>query len=347
MSLEQLKSYTNCLLNNDDPAAVHTALTGIHTIFYKYASVRGDVLESRHDQDTFLPGGVAISPHLAARCLFDPVRTVQFLRGIHAGIHEAMRRFPGEPIHIAYAGCGPYATLLLPLTTQFLPAQIQLTLIDINQPSIDGVQRLITGLGLNDYIHAVVQADAVTYQHPDTYPLHMVVSETMQAGLAREPQLAITRNFLPQLAENGLFIPENIEVTACLSRSTAEDIGLLMHRDALGYPVGRTAQVQENHLPLGRVLTLNARSAHPDALGRSWEPISLVTLDIPHRDEQFDQFLLMTAVTVFGAYGFGPYECELSFPLRLHDLDYVAGGSKVQFSYTFGRKPGLQHQMVR
>ena len=50
-------------------------------------------------------------------------------------------------------------------------------------------------------------------------------------------------------------------------------------------------------------------------------------------------------VTVFGSYGFGPYECELSFPLRLHDLDQIASGQKVHFSYVFDRKPGLQHQL--
>ncbi|MEJ2750284.1 MAG: hypothetical protein P8183_20610, partial [Anaerolineae bacterium] len=196
MSLVQLRSATDCLLNQDEPALVQAALNSLHAIFARYTAVRGDVLEPQHDQDTFLPGGVAISPHLAARCLFDPVRTVQFLRGIYAGIHEAMRRFPGECIHIVYAGCGPYATLLLPLTTQFTPAQIQLTLIDINQPSIDGVRRLTAALGLDDYVQACVQANAITHQHPPDNPLHMVVSETMQTGLAREPQVAIMRNFL-------------------------------------------------------------------------------------------------------------------------------------------------------
>ncbi len=340
MSLAQLRSDTTCLLNEDAPAAVHAAQNSIHTIFSKHSTVRGDVLEHRHDQDSFLPGGVAISPHLAARCLFDPVRTVQFLRGIYAGIHEAIRRFPGERIHIAYAGCGPYATLLLPLTTQFTPAQIQLTLIDINKPSVDGVQRLIAALGLNDYVHTCVQADAVTYQHP--HPLHMVVSETRQTGLAREPQVAIMRNFLPQIKENGLFLPQNIVVEAFFSNTAVEDIGWLMHRDGFGHPVGRLAQI--DRMLLGRIMALNAETIQE--MGHGWETIPLTTLEIPPRDEQFDQFLLMTTVTVFGTYGFGPYECELSFPLRLHTLDRVTGGSKIHFSYVFGQKPGLQHQLL-
>ena len=336
---------TICLLKCDDRAAVHTALNNIHAIFSEITTVRGNVLDKWHDQDTFLDGGVAISPHLAARCLFDPVRTVQFLRGIHAGIQEAMRRFPNEQIHIIYAGCGPYATLLLPLTTQFTSDQIQLTLIDINKPSIDGVQRLIKALGIDDYIDACIQADAITYRHPPEIPLHMVVSETMQAGLAREPQIAIMRNFLSQIKENGIFIPENIVVEACLSNSEQEDIGLLMHRDDLGYPIGREKQALDR-VPLGRIIALNATTARAKAIGSEWATIPLATIGIPPRSKQFDQFLLLTTVTVFDSYGFGPYECELSFPLRLHDLDQIVSGQKVRFSYVFDRKPGLQHQLV-
>jgi hypothetical protein len=345
MSREKLRTATICLLKSENQAAIHTALNTIHTIFSETTTVRGDILEPHHDEETFLDGGVAISPHLAARCLFDPLRTMRFLRGIYAGIHEAIRRFPGERIHIVYAGCGPYGTLLLPLTTRFTPEQMQLTLIDIHKPSIDGVRSLIETLDIENYIYKCVQADAVTYRHPPKMPLHMVISETMEAGLAREPQLAIMRNFLPQLQENGLFIPENIVVEACLSSSEKEDIGLLMHRDEFGYPVGREVQRQTDRLPLERIIALNSESAHPEAIGRGWEAIPLTTVEIPDRDERFDQFLLLTTVSVFGPYGFEPYDCELSFPLRLHELNQVESGSKIHFSYVFGRKPGLHHEL--
>lgn len=346
MSLTQLRNATDVLLNSDHPYAVHCALNSIHLLFSEITKVRGDVLERHHNEETFLDGGVAISPHLAARCLFDPIRTVQFLRGIHAAIHEAFRRFPGERINILYAGCGPYGTLLLPLTTQFTPKQIQLTLIDIHKPSIDAVRCLIETLGIESYIYKCVQADAVIYHHPVEIPLHMVVSETMEAGLAREPQLAIMRNLSPQLQEKGLFIPENIVVEACLSSSESEDIGLLMHRDQFGYPVGREMQRQTERFALDRIIELNSESAHPQEIGRGWETIPLKTLEIPAREQRFDQFLLLTRVSIFGSFGFEPYDCELSFPLRLHDLNQVASGSRIQFSYMFGQKPGLHHELL-
>jgi hypothetical protein len=346
MHLEKLRNATRCLLSSEDQAAIHIALNTIHTIFSEITTVRGDISEPHHDEETFLDGGVAISPHLAARCLFDPIRTVQFLRGINAAISDSIHRFPSERINILYAGCGPYGTLLLPLTTRFTPEEIQLTLIDIHKPSIDGVRSLIKALGIENYIYKCVQADAVTYRHPTEVSLHMVISETMEAGLAREPQLAIMRNFLPQLQENGLFIPENIVVEACLSSSEQEDIGLLMHRDELGYPVGREMQQQMDRLPLEQIIAVNSELAHPQEIGYGWESIPLTTIEIPPRDERFDQFLLFTTVSIFGSYGFKPYDCELSFPLRLHDLNQVASGSRIQFSYVFGQRPGLQYELI-
>ena len=153
MPLEKLRNATICLLTSADQAAIHIALDTFHTIFSEITTVRGDISESLHEEETFLDGGVAISPHLAARCLFDPIRTVQFLRGINAAIHEAI---------------------------------------------------------------------------------------------------------------------------LC-----------------------------------------------------------------------FDQFLLFTTVSIFGSYGFKPYDCELSFPLRLHGLNQVASGSKIKFSYVFDGKPGLHYELVK
>jgi len=343
---DRLKTATHCLLTSGDQAAIHQALHKIHAICSEITTVRGDVLEPHHDEETFLDGGVAISPHLAARCLLDPLRTVQFLRGIHAGIHEAKRRFPGEPIHLLYAGCGPYATLVLPLTTQFSPEQIQLTLIDIHQASIQGVKRLVEALDLTAHVTACVQADAITYRHPDHVQRHMVVCETMQAGLAREPQVAIMLNLLPQLVENGIFIPENIVVEACLSDPRQEDIGLLMHRDEFGFPVGREMDKQPERRMLGRIVALDMETAREMGRANGRDVIPLTTIEVPERADEADQFLLMTTVSVFDAFELAPYACELSFPLRVHELSAVESGTRIQFSYTFDPKPGLRHQLL-
>ncbi len=345
-SLETLKLAANCLLKSEERSAIRTALEEIHTIFTAITGVRGDRLEAHHNRETFLAGGVAISPHLAARCLFDPLRTVRFLRGINEAISELFRRFPGERIHIVYAGCGPYGTLVMPLLPLFESDQVRLTLIDIHQESLDGVQRIVNALDLGNYIDRFVLADAAVYRHPPSKRLHMVVCEAMEAGLAREPQLAIMRNMLPQIEEEGLFIPERVVVDACLSDSLVEDIGLLMHRDAYGYPAGQDHASIAERRPLERIMTLDAGAQDLLEGHHGFEPISLTKLELPHVDEPLDQFLLQTTVDIYGQYGFGPYDCELSFPLRLHGLDTVPHGVQVRFEYVFDRKPGLRYEMI-
>lgn len=59
-----------------------------------------------------------------------------------------------------------------------------------------------------------------------------------------------------------------------------------------------------------------------------------------------DQFLLITTISVFDAFELAPYACELSFPLRVHELSAVESGTRIQFSYTFDPKPGLRHQLL-
>ena len=96
--------------------------------------------------DALLKDGVAISPAAAAHCVNDTQRSVVFIRAVYAAIKAAQARFAQAPVEILYAGCGPFATLLLPILGRFEPGELTVHLLDIHQRSLDSVGLLINKL---------------------------------------------------------------------------------------------------------------------------------------------------------------------------------------------------------
>src|SRR6476646_3042240 len=128
----QLRQITDALLLSDDHEVLDDAVLRLHTLLSATSGLTDDPTDSSSVDDVLLPNGIAISPRDAARCILDSARTSRFLRGIYAALLEAQRLFPDVPIEILYAGCGPFAALAIPLTTQFKADQIQFTLLDVH-----------------------------------------------------------------------------------------------------------------------------------------------------------------------------------------------------------------------
>ncbi len=99
-----------------DPAAsqdqLEQSLQALHDVLYTLAD---DGLGLWDQGDTPLSTGIAIGPAAAISCLHDTWRTVKFLRGIYRAIRDLQARFAKTKIHVVDAGCGPLATLVLPL----------------------------------------------------------------------------------------------------------------------------------------------------------------------------------------------------------------------------------------
>ncbi len=184
----------------------------IHEVLSELATVSGFDGEEGWQHDMQTSSGMAISVNEAARCLLDYRRTGQFFRGLHAAIWEAKRLFPGEPIKVLYAGCGPYAPFLTMIAPQFSPGEVLFSLIEINGGSLEKAEMLVEEFGLQDYLLDSFLADATLFQVPNAKSYHILFTETMDTALEREPMVPILLNLLPQLRSEVLVVPRNVTV---------------------------------------------------------------------------------------------------------------------------------------
>ncbi|QFU76770.1 hypothetical protein EY643_14530 [Halioglobus maricola] len=289
--------------------------------------------------DSLLDNGVAINPQAAAHCVTDYQRSVIYIRGAYAAIKAARERFNG-PIQILYPGCGPFATLLLPLLEKFHPDELEVHLLDIHQQSLESVSALIQIVGLDGYRITYVQDDACHYQHP-TRP-HVIIVETMQKSLEQEPQFAVTANLAPQLHERGIFIPQKIEVELCLadldSETAAFKQGATLDPDML-------TKTGKRH-PLDTVLSLTPQRAaallqnaqQDDTTGAITLNPVYVTIPPLAKLENFDA-VLFTRVQAFEQYQLLDYESEITLPLRCSELAPLRAGTSYRVSFRLGSYP--------
>ncbi|MCJ8208696.1 hypothetical protein MUY27_03185 [Mucilaginibacter sp. RS28] len=314
-SQEAIASATRTLLSDDNYLHIKNAVEQLHKVFAKATGVEaGDIT----DKDIELPTGTAVSTIKAAHCLKELERTRRFLRGIYAAIDQLLEKGSGEPVHIFYAGCGPYATLLTPFTSLFTSQQLQFTLLDINEASLDAARTLFDTLDLADYVREYICTDATTYRFPQGSKIDIVISETMLNALRKEPQLAIMNNLIPQMAPHAIFIPEEITIDAVLTRWEEEKNSFFLE------------DYQPKRIKAGTVYQACREFKLP-------EP---VIINVP-ASETHHRLDLFTDIKVYGEEMLSAYNCSLNIPLHVAELNNQSKEVTVKFNYIMSEKPGF------
>ncbi len=324
-SKRKLKQITVEILHSgDDFGRQFAACNALYRFFAGLTGINHDSTNETNATQTILDGGKAISPEEAAQCVLDFARTVQFLRGIHAAITQLKKRFPNERLEILYAGCGPFAALITPLFTQFSTEDFRVTLLDFHERSIYSVKRIITELNFDEFIADFVQTDVSRYKHAEKP--HLIICETMQSALKREPQAALTLNLAPQLAENGIFIPQKITVEVCLANLSKE----FSEEDA-----------QKERIHLGEILALDA-----EKIRLSVFDFPTFIIDIPpHDSEKFD-CMLLTKVSIFDRFELRERDSAITYPLILRELSNIKSGDRIEFKYLRGENPRFEYRLI-
>ncbi|WP_270087448.1 hypothetical protein [Sphingobacterium sp. SYP-B4668] len=204
-----LKKYTNdILIPLDFHDRLAPAVMGLSQFLFDLVEM--DTNDRETQQHHITQNGNAIGPLWAALCSREVLRTQRFLKGLHEAI-QTLLNGREIPVQVLYAGTGPFATLAIPLMTQYTPSQLQFTLLEINPISFVKMQECISELGLESYIAAYHCCDASTWA-VENKQIDIVVSETMYNGLYREPQVSIMLNLLSQLPPTCIAIPKLIQI---------------------------------------------------------------------------------------------------------------------------------------
>jgi hypothetical protein len=329
----ELKTLTEMILMEEENyGQMKKAADDLYDLLVEVSGMQED--EELVRADCFLPKGKAIGTVWAGRCVKEFYRTKQFLKGTWEAIKKVQETFQNQTIHILYAGPGPFGTLLIPLTTLFTDEKIKITFLEINAESIKCLKNVIQTFEAESYVEEIIQCDATEYQAPEHKPIHMIVTETMQNALKKEPQVAITQNLVPQMLEGGILIPQTISVKAVL----------MDEKRNMERTLGEEGAVEDFYYLLGEVLELSQDTIRQSYKDKKSFPN--VEVDIPtDLEKRFNRISLFTDIQVFEEAYLTYVQCSLNMPLTVKKIDPLANPiKKVGFQYVINETPGFVYQ---
>ena len=200
--------------------------------------------------------------------------------------------------------------------------QVRVTLLDINPVSVEAVEKLYTTLGIDVFAEMFVLSDASIYKVDRQYDI--VISETMQAGLKKEPQVAIMQNLIPQCKADTIFIPEQIIIDAYLRKRGIWDGDQLLEEG------GKTTFISE-------LFSVNKERLDVSTYRK--------VVDIPQSLVGPHDLLLYTTIKVFNEEVLGLNDCSLNMPLKYYELRDRFPLS-IEFWYTQTEKPKIESKVL-
>ena len=279
--------------------------------------------------DIHLTNGKAIATAWAASCLDGAIRTQQFIRGISEAI-KSLQTTKKRPIHILYAGSGPFATLILPILAVSSEAEIQVSLLEINAESFANVQQVFSQLNFDTFVNTFANVDATTYQIPNGESVDILVSETMLHSLKEEPQVSIVINLMSQLRNDVILIPENIIL----------EIGFLHPKEIT---------TEENFKTLATIFELKKEKL-PDFKvtkleGSQSVAFPKVTVNLPSEWLQhYHQLAIFTEIQVYQQYWIHTNENGLTTPLIIENTSQFENTeTSITFQYKIDSNPGIMY----
>lgn len=337
--LSNLKETTQEILHSESSISNWaSSIPHLGEIVDKHAAFHIDPGQDIGAGETWGGNGLALSPTMAALCLREIARTATFIKGLAQAIQSLQVKHTHRPVKVLYAGCGPYALLAFPLMSVFSAQQVIFTLIDIHEQSLTSSQYLMKAFGFQNHIADFIQADAASYKiDPDMKP-DIILSETMNASLEKEPQVSIFRNLYLQAPE-AILIPQSVRVEAWLLNLSKEHV--LVSSDHEG-PIPKP---NRERVFLGNIFALNSgRIKAWQGLNENYLPASQIML--PAKLANRFSPRLLTVIKVFEENTLQDYQTSLTLPQNFPVTTDLVGGEVLNFRYELGNSPGLNCEIL-
>lgn len=327
-SIEIIEEVTREILSEDiDYVSLKNKLENLNSMLLRLTEL--DVNDLTDRQDLLFENGIALCSTFAALCVVDMMRTRQFVRGIFKAVKE-VRSQKTAPVKILYAGTGPFATLILPLLTKYSSDELQLTLLEVNEGTTIYLKKVIKELEIESYVEKIVCEDASKYTIDENEKVDILISETMQHGLVKEQQVPIMLNLVNQLDKDVIIIPNKIQLDLALIDTNQKYI---------------LNNVNEEKYRVLKTLLEFDKSfihAHPKQSNRFelckqlefWEEV----------DEEYDKFVIVTSIQVYGNEWLHADSCSLTVPRLLVDLERIEDVKKeISIEYVIKELPDFEY----
>ena len=328
----ELREITAALLDVErNLYTLHHEVRRLKDVYLKAAKDFRPLQENIGDGEIMTETGIAISPTMAAMCVDDNSRTIQFIRGANTAIRERRDREPGRPVRLLYVGCGPFAALVTPLLSIYSPSELTVRLVDISKKSLDTARTVIGSLGLSESVTKFENADANDLDIADQERPDVILLEILRATLKAEPQVAVSRTLMSRWPTS-LLVPEQIDI-----RLTLVNVAREFAFDG--------AELKLDRIELGTVFTLSRDSI------AAWiecgdEQLPAATVKLPEYDENRYTPRLFTDISVFGEHRLSNRDSGLTIPKPLGRHGEFGPGDTVRFRYILGNEPHLSAEKV-
>lgn len=300
------------LISADFHDKLAPAILKYHDLLCQIAAIDPEGESDREHIET--KNGNAIGSFWAANCVKEIFRTQRFVKGLSQAIKD-LHRQGHKTVHILYAGTGPFAALALPIMLNFEPTQVQFTLLEINKNSYDRLRMLLEHLDLMPYVKRLELADASNYQIRDK-DIAIILSETMNLALFKEPQVSIMLNFGRQLDEKVIYIPQEINVSVCKQESTSSVT-----------PLKKLIQFDGNYI----------REKVKNSTPGPWE-FEKIGLEIDLNTN--DRLSYLTEITIYKEFKLGLNDSSLTL-LKSIKPSEKTGKLQLEFQYQVSENPGF------